>query len=153
VSLFFSRRARRKRAASRVMLIEEAADSKEGMAEGIAKIMVNVAEAKSKLVETGKTSDAVELKDIERNLMQMKRSLANGAFRWAGAARDDMADDAGYLDRQVLWKLEDLERLSHRIRSMASSSGREEVGKEIDALKAGVNGVEGDLRERRPRFL
>jgi hypothetical protein len=150
---FISGRARRRRAASGVPAIEEAADNGRDVAQGIDKIIGNVSEAKSRLAESGKTADAVELKEIERNLMQMKRSVTMGASGGAGINHDGASYYTRELDREVMWRLEDLERLSEKICFMASSHHGVEVGKEIGVLRAGVGRVEGDLRNRGSQFL
>lgn len=150
--LFVSARARRKKKFPGTAGVGERADHKEGMVAEIDKIMGNVSEAKSRLVETGNTADAVELKDIERNLMQMKRSVVHGIYGLTNAVGAPFSREPR-IDRDVLWRLVDLESLSRKIRLMALTPHGDEVNREIGILRAGIGEVEGGLAYGRASSL
>ncbi len=133
-------------------IFEGVGGNRKGVTGEIDKIIVHVSEAKSRLVETGQTRVAVELKDIERNLMEMKRSVAKAPPGGAGLDSRRGSSGAVCFDMEIFWKLEDLERLSERICRMASSPCPDDVGPEIGALRAGVLKVDGDLKLRRVQY-
>ena len=147
--VFITLIARRRTRVSRARIGEERQGNREGMAREVDRIIGHVSEAKSRLVETGKITDAVELKEIERSLMDVRRSVS-GPFQKDGSLNDG-ARSAGdiYSEREMFWKLEDLEKLSGRIAHMASSGLTENVDREIGLLRSAVLKVDSELRSRR----
>ena len=144
--LFFVRALLRRRRASkgeRVTVARSVAGNE--MAGNIDRIIGHVSDAKSRLVVRGKVEDAAELKDIERSLMEMKRSVANRP-RTEGRGPLDP-------DREIFWKLDDIERLSGKISGMAGSASPGDVGKEISLLKTYVVNADRVLLHGRSLYL
>ena len=149
IILFFlaflaSRLVRRRRRKIAVKSVEATGRSRREMTDGIDRIIGHISEAKSRLVEKGKVEDAAELKNIERNLKEMRRSVADNGRGVRGAAR---------LDPEVFWKFEDIERLSGRISNTASTGVPGDIGKDIGLLRAQVAKVDSEMRHGRPYTL
>jgi hypothetical protein len=145
--------AGRRRRVAGERIIEEQGTHKKEMTNEIDRVIGHVSHAKTRLVETGHVNDAAEMKGIERSLMEMRRSVAGAPHGPAGLHGGRGPHHAVYLDREIFWKLEDLERLSGKISDMASSGDAGGVGREIGALKTAVIMVDGDLKDRRSRFI
>jgi len=139
-----SRLVRRRRRKIAARSVEANGLSRREMTDGIDRIIGHVSEAKSRLVEKGKVEDAAELKNIERNLKEMRRSVADNGRGVRSAVR---------LDPEVSWKFDDIERLSGRISNTASTDIPGDIGKDIGLLRAQVAKVESEMKYGRPYAL
>ena len=139
--LLASRLVRRRKRRTAARFVEEKAVDRRGMTDGIDRIIGHVSEAKSRLVDNGKIEDAAELKDIERSLKEMKRSVVNNGRGLQNGLR---------MDREVFWKFDDIERLSGRISNSVSAGVPGDIGKDIGLLRAAVAKVDSELKHGRP---
>jgi hypothetical protein len=139
-----SRLVKRRRRNVAVRFVEERGVNRREMTDGIDRIIGHVSEAKSRLVDKGKVEDAAELKNIERNLKEMRRSVASDGRGIHNTLR---------LDREAFWKFDDIERLSGRISNTASTGVPGDIGKDIGLLRAAVAKVDSELKYGRPYGL
>ena len=144
IIFLISRLVKRRRRKAAVRFVEERGTNRREMTDGIDRIIGHVSEAKSRLVDKGKIEDAAELKNIERNLKEMRRSVAGDGRGVHQTLR---------LDREVFWKFDDIERLSGRISNTASTGIPGDIGKDIDLLRAAVSRVDSELKYGRPYGL
>jgi hypothetical protein len=148
LALFFSGRSRRRRNREGMRFVEEGRGNAREMRNGVDRIIAHVSGAKSRLVESGKASGAVELKDIEKTLMAIRRTVTGkpcGGFR--GGATDPFQTGL-YAGGEIFWRLEDIERLSERVHNIASAGPSDDVDREINILRSAVSHVDRDLKNR-----
>jgi hypothetical protein len=145
-----SRLVKRRRRRVAEKFVEKKGVDRREMTDGIDRIIGHVSEAKSRLVDKGKIEDAAELKNIERNLKEMRRSMEGSADGSVLSNDGRVIHHRLHLDREVFWKLEDMERLSGKISNTASSGVPGDVGKDIGILRAAVARVDSELKYGRP---
>jgi hypothetical protein len=141
IIFLISRLVKRRRRKTAVRVVEERGTNRREMTDGLDRIIGHVSEAKSRLVDKGKVEDAAELKNIERNLKEMRRSVASDGRGVHHTLR---------LDREVFWKFDDIERLSGRISNTASTGVPGDIGKDIGLLRAAIARVDSELKYGRP---
>jgi hypothetical protein len=136
----FSLRSRGRKRTEGIRIIEEDRGGAREMRKEVDRIIAHVSGAKSRLVETGKTAEAVDLKDVERSLMGIKRTVAGAPY---GGLQNGSGD--------IFWRLEDIEKLSERVYNFASAGHNDDINREISILRSAVAHVDSDLRERLSR--
>ncbi len=137
IALYCTLHSRRRRTADGVRCVDEGHGIIHEFKRVVDRAIAYVSKAKSRMVETGQTREAVQLKEVERNLMGIMKTvsgMSHGGFR----------ADNGDLFRGF----EDIERQSEIVYNLSSAQHVDDVGRQIDILRSAVSRADNDLKER-----
>jgi len=114
----------------------------------ISKAMATISEAKSKLMDKGKTNEAVLLKDAERNLLLFKESIEN-AIRGS----EDMRSGKEFkklleFDKDFAGNVDNVSKYATRIYDITIAGNTDSMESEIDVLKKETNILMGEFKNR-----
>ena len=115
----------------------------------ISRAASNIKETKSKLMDMGKTSESVMLKDAERELLLFKDKVESAARGNSDTRSRSELNDVLYFDNNYLEELKELADLSEKIHTNVISGSQSNLSEEIARLKKAISLASNRLKGRK----
>ena len=129
--------------------IKEDVAARVDLTKELSKALSNLSEAKAKLMDKGKTDEAVLLKDTERELQLLKEHVDNVARGSADIRETKEFKDVLEFDTKMMSSLEELTKSSDRVYNMVASGNMSNLEREVDTLKRDIKNTMSEFKNRR----
>ena len=110
--------------------------------------VMNISEARSKLVDKGKTDEAVMLKEAERDLLLLKEQADNAARGSSDMRKTKEFKEVLEFDRKIISTFEGLTKSADRLYNLVVSGNTDNLEREVDILKRDVKNTVNEFRSR-----
>lgn len=145
IMIFFKRR--------RVVVIEKTIqkDVREriDLAKEVQKAQAGLSQAQGKLVEQGKTDEAVMIKEAGRELLYLREQIENAPRGNADMRSKKEFEAVLEFDQKMQATLEGLTRTAERICDLVSDGNTNYLSKEVDHLRRDIKSAEREFKGRR----
>jgi hypothetical protein len=128
--------------------IKEDVKARIDLVKEINRAITNISEAKAKLMDKGRTDDAVLLKDAERDIMLLKEHVDNAARGSADMRKTKEFKDALEFDKGIISSLESLTRSADRLYETVISGNTGNLGREVDVIKKDIKDAINEFQNR-----
>ncbi len=128
--------------------IKEDVGTRRDLVKEISRAVANISEAKAKLMDKGKTDDAVLLKDAEKDLMLLKQYVENAVRGDATMNKVKDFKDALENDKKIMSVFEDLTRSADKVYDLVISGNNNGIEKEADLLKRDIKNAINEFKGR-----
>lgn len=139
---------KKRRAAVIETTIKQDVKARVDLTKELGKAITNISEAKAKLMDRGKTDEAIKLKDAERDLQLLREHIANAA---RGSAEMHSAKEFKQVlefDEKSIGSFEDLTKSAGRLYNMVISGDTGNFEKEIDTFKRDIKNAMSEFKNR-----
>jgi hypothetical protein len=115
----------------------------------IARALTNISEAKAKLMNKGKTDEAVLLKDAERDLLLLKEHVDNAARGSADMRKAGEFKQVLSFDKAIMDSFENLTKSADRLYNKVLQGDLVNFEKETDGLKMDIKNTMNEFSHRK----
>lgn len=115
----------------------------------IARALNNLSEAKSKLMDKGKTDEAVMLKDAERDLLLLREQVDNAARGSSDMRSTGEFKQVFNFDRQIIDSFKNLTESSDRLYTRVNQGDYSSFEREVDSLKRDIKNTMNEFSHRK----
>jgi hypothetical protein len=128
--------------------IKEDVRARRDLVKEISRAVTNISEAKAKLMDKGRTDDAVFLKDAEKDMMLLKQHVENAVRGYAAMHKTKDFKQALELDTKIISSFEDLTKSADSICNTVISGNGGSLEKEVDLLKRDISNMINEFKGR-----
>jgi hypothetical protein len=128
--------------------IKEDVGARRDIVKEISRAVTNISGAKAKLMDKGKTEDAVLLKDAEKDMMLLKQYVENAIRGDATMHKVKDFKDALENDKKIMSAFEDLTHSADKVYNVVLSGNNGSIEKEADLLKRDIKNAINEFKGR-----
>lgn len=128
--------------------IKEDVKARRDLVKEISRMVANISEAKAKLMDKGRTDDAVLLKDAEKDMMLLKQHVENAVRGDATMHNVKDFKDALENDKKIISLFEDITRSADKVYTVVISGNSGSLEKESDLLKRDIKNAINEFKGR-----
>jgi len=128
--------------------IKEDVRARRDLVKEISRAVTNISEAKAKLMDKGKTEDAVFLKDAEKDMMLLKQHVENAVRGDATMHKMKDFKDALENDKKIMSVFEEITRSADKVYDLVISGNNNGIEKEADLLKRDIKNAINEFKGR-----
>lgn len=139
---------KKRRAAVIDTTIKEDVTVRVDLTKELGKALTNLSEAKAKLMDKGKSDEAILLKDAERELQLLKEHVDNAARGSADMHKAKVFKEVLDFDTRIKSSFEELTKSADRIYDIVLSGNTENLEKEVAVLKRDIKNTMSDFKNR-----
>jgi len=128
--------------------IKEDVTTRVDLTKEIGKAVSSISVAKAKLMDKGKTDEAVMLKDAERDLLLLKEHVDNAARGSADMRKTREFKEVLDFDTKIKSSLEGVTKAADNIHDVVLAGNIGSLEKEVDAFKRDIRDVMNEFKDR-----
>lgn len=147
VILLLSGRAKRKATVAEKRVKADVA-ARHDLSTEVSKAMTNISGARTKLMDKGKSEEALVLKDVERDLLLLKEKI-EGAASGLGLKSNKDLKEALKFDRKITGTFENLRKSTDKLYDSIISENAGNLGKDINILQKEIKNILNEIRDRK----
>jgi len=149
VLIFFLISLAKSRASVKVARIQQDVSTRVDLSKEIGKALTNLSGIKTKLMDKGKTDEAVALKDAERDLGLLKDLVESAARGSADKRSKKEFKELIKFDEKMMNYIQDLTKSTEKMGNRVMSDDADNLGKEIEFLNRDIKNVTNEFKGRK----